>query len=305
MGWEASWLSVRETLSRLIASNPRKIPMRGPKKPINWTKEKSCPVGVKSPKKRRVGFAIPFDSSWMPMPTMEAMITPTIKINAEMIRNRTLLKWSSNSFLNKVKIPCKLSLLEIFHIELFEGIMFFFHAQLFLGQFLNGPDRYQIPLDHDPHPITNPLDLIQAVGGEENGNIPIPAQGVDEVEHPVGSIRVQTNGRFIEEDELRLLDKDLCDPESLPHPFRIGPHLLLILFEEADLFEQLVNLFGRAPIGNMVQTGDEPEILPGIHIIIETNIFRQVSNLLFHAERFACRIESNDSDLPRARLRKA
>src|SRR4030042_6862574 len=254
MGWEASWLSVRETLSRLIASNPRKIPMRGPKKPINWTKEKSCPVEVKSHKKRRVGFAIPFDSSWMPMPTMEAMITPTIKINAEMIRNRTLLKWSSSSFLNRVKIPCKLSLLEIFHIEFFEGIMFFFHAQFFLGQFLNGPDRHQIPFDHDPYSITNPLNLIKEVGGEEDGNILFLAQEVDEVEHPVGSIRVQTNGRFIEEDELRLLDQDLSYPESLPHPFRIGPHLLLILFEEADLFEQLVNLLGRDFIGDAVQT---------------------------------------------------
>src|SRR4030042_1967341 len=174
MGCEASLLSVRETLSRLIESNPRKMPMRGPKKPMNWTKEKSFPVEVKSHKKRRVGFAIPFDSSWMPMPTMEAMITPTITINAEIRRNRTLLKWSSNSFLNRVKIPCKLSLLEILHVELFESIMFFFHAQLFLGQLLNGPNRYQIPFDHDPYPITNPLNLIKKVGGEENGNIPVP-----------------------------------------------------------------------------------------------------------------------------------
>src|SRR4030043_2423864 len=130
MGCDANLLRVRETLSRLIESNPRKMPMRGPKKPMNWTKEKSFPVEVKSHKKRRVGFAAPFDSSWMPMPTMEAMITPTITINAEMRRNRTLLKWSSSSFLNKVKIPRKLSLLEIFHVDFFKGIMFFFHSQL-------------------------------------------------------------------------------------------------------------------------------------------------------------------------------
>src|SRR4030043_1437873 len=157
MGCESSLLNVLETRSRLTESKPRKMPIRGPKKPMNWTKEKSFPVEVKSHKKRRVGFALPLDSSWMPMPTMEAMITPTITTNAEIRRNRTLLKWSSNSFLNKVKIPCKLSLLEIFHVELFEGIMFFFHSQLLLGQFLNGPDRHQIPFDHDPYPITNPL----------------------------------------------------------------------------------------------------------------------------------------------------
>src|SRR4030042_1517432 len=198
MGWEASLLNVRETLSRLIEANPRKMPMRGPKKPMNCTKEKSFPVEVNSHKKRRVGFAAPFDSSWMPMPTIEAMITPTITINAEIRRNRTLLKWSSSSFLNKVKIPRKLSLLEIFHVDFFEGIMFLVHTQRFPGQFLNRPNRHQIPFDHDPHSIINPLNLVQKVGGEKNGNIFLPAQGVDEAENPVGSVGVKDNGRFIE-----------------------------------------------------------------------------------------------------------
>src|SRR4030042_1699842 len=217
MGWEASLLNVRETLSRLIESNPRKMPMRGPKKPMNCTKEKSFPVGVKSPKKRRVGFAAPFDSSWMPMPTIEAMITPTITINAEMRRNRTLLKWSSSSFLNKVKIPRKLSLLEIFHVDFFKRVMFLINAQFLLSKLLNRPDRHQIPFDHDPYPIANPLNLIQKVGGKKDGNILIPAQGVDDVEHPVGSIRVQTDGRFIEKDELRLLDQNLRNAKALSH----------------------------------------------------------------------------------------
>ena len=59
---------------------------------MNWTKEKSFPVEVKSIRKMSVGLAIPLISSWMPMPTMEAMITPTITISAEMRRNRVLLK---------------------------------------------------------------------------------------------------------------------------------------------------------------------------------------------------------------------
>ena len=176
--------------------------------------------------------------------------------------------------------------------------MFFFHSQLLLGQFLNGPDRYQIPFDHDPYSIANPLDLIQKVGGKKNGNIPVPAQGVDEVEHPVGSIRVKPNGRLIKEDELRLFDQDFCDPESLPHPLRIGSHLLLALFEKADLLEQFVNLFARDPIRDSVQTGDEPEILPGIHIVVETDVFWQVPDFLFHAERLTGWIESHNTDLP-------
>src|SRR4030042_3204468 len=117
----------------------------------------------------RVCFAIPFNSSWILMPTMEAIITPTITINAKIRRNRVLLKWSSISFLNMTKIPCNLSLLKIFHIDLFECIMFFLNSQFFLGQFLNGTPCHPLSFDHDSYPITDPLNLIKEVGRAKNG----------------------------------------------------------------------------------------------------------------------------------------
>ncbi len=42
----------------------------------------------------------------MPMPTIDAMMTPIMTISAVMMRNRMLLKWSSISFRYMVKIPC-------------------------------------------------------------------------------------------------------------------------------------------------------------------------------------------------------
>ena len=45
----------------------------------------------------------------MDMPTIEAMMTPTMTISAVMRRNRMLLKWSSISFRYMVKIPCKVT----------------------------------------------------------------------------------------------------------------------------------------------------------------------------------------------------
>src|SRR4030043_2218756 len=116
------------------------------------------------------------------MPTIEAMITPTITINAEIKRNRMLLKWSSISFLKMGKIPVNLGLLKILHIDFFKGIMFLIDAQLLLGQFINGTHGHQIPFDHDPHPIADPLNLIQKVGGKKNRDIFLPAERVDEVE---------------------------------------------------------------------------------------------------------------------------
>ena len=171
------------------------------------------------------GLAIPFNSSRIAIPTMDVMITPTITMRAEMRRNRRLLKWSPISFLNIVKIPYNLGLLKVLHIDLFKRIVFLAQSQLFLRQFLNGTDRHQIPIDHNPHPVTDLLNLIEQMGGKKESDILFPAQGMDEVEHPIRSIGIEADRGLIEEDEFRLLDQYLCDPESLSHSFRIGAHL--------------------------------------------------------------------------------
>src|SRR4030065_2100772 len=105
------------------------------------------------------------------MPTIEAMITPTITINAEIKRNRMLLKWSSISFRNMVKIPCNLGLLKILHIDFFKCVMLFINPQFLFSQFFNRTHGDQFPFDHDPDPIAYPLNLIEKVRGEEKGNI--------------------------------------------------------------------------------------------------------------------------------------
>src|SRR4030042_6330226 len=126
----------------------------------------------------------------MPIPTMEAMITPTITINVEIRRNRVLLKWSSNSFRKMVHIPCNLGLLKILHINLFQCIIFFvIQPQFFLSQFSDRADGHKFSFDHDPDPIAYLLDLIEEMGGQEHGHLSISAQGVNEIEHPIRSVR--------------------------------------------------------------------------------------------------------------------
>ena len=137
-----------------------------------------------------------------------------------------LLKWSSNSFRKMVKIPCNLGLLEILHVDLFKRIsLILFDAQFLLGQFLNGTYRDQFPLDHDSDPFADPLDLIEQVGGEKDGDPPFPAEIMNEIEHPVRSVRVEPDRGLIEKDELGILDQNLGNPQALPHPFRIEARL--------------------------------------------------------------------------------
>src|SRR5512136_2824926 len=122
------------------------MPMRGPKKPKNWAKEKNFPVAVKRSRKRRVGLGNPLTSSLMAIPTMAATITPTMTMRAEIRGNRVLLNWSSISFLKIVRIPCTSDLLKVLHVNLFEGVALSVHTQLAPGQLLNGTHSDQSPL---------------------------------------------------------------------------------------------------------------------------------------------------------------
>jgi len=61
---------VREARSRLMASNPRINPMRGPKKAMNCTSENNAPVDVKSKRNTIEGLANPSSSFRSPVPTM-------------------------------------------------------------------------------------------------------------------------------------------------------------------------------------------------------------------------------------------
>ena len=64
----------------MIASNPRTIPISGPKKAMNWIREKSFPEEVKSIRKTKVGLATSFSSSFSPVPTMKAVTRLTMRI---------------------------------------------------------------------------------------------------------------------------------------------------------------------------------------------------------------------------------
>src|SRR3990172_8591417 len=128
-------------------------------------------------------------------------------ISADMSRNRVLLKWSSISFLKIATMPCNLCLLKYFHINIFKGVILRFNPQ-FLCQFLDGAHCHQISLDHDSNAVNDTLDLSRQMRRKEDRDVLFPAEGSDQIKHPVCSIRVQTDRRLVQEDQLRLLDQD-------------------------------------------------------------------------------------------------
>lgn len=71
-----------------------------------------------------------------------------------------------------------------------------------LTQFGDGAVREDPAPAHDHHPRREPFDLRQVVAGHQHGGGVIDALE-DEIVHPRPGGRVQTRGRFIEDQQLR------------------------------------------------------------------------------------------------------
>jgi len=65
--------------------------------------------------------------------------------------------------------------------------------------------------------------------------------GVNEIEHPIRSVRVKSDRGFIKEDELWFFDQNLRNPQALSHPFRIRPDFLLRLIQKGHQIEGLID----------------------------------------------------------------
>ena len=85
--------------------------------------------------------------------------------------------------------------------------------------------------------VADLLDLVQQVGGEEDG----PAV-VDERAHELAELddagRVEPVGRLVEDQQLRVGQQAAGDAQPLAHPHRVGLHSLVGALGQADAVER-------------------------------------------------------------------
>ncbi len=91
-------------------------------------------------------------------------------------------------------------------------------------------------------------------------------------------------------------------PKTLPHPFRIGAYPLIRLFGQVDLLQKPVDPRPGEDIGDPVEAGNEAKVLPRIHVLVETDVLRQVTDDFLDLQRVARRIVPADPDRPRGRF---
>ncbi len=142
-----------------------------------------------------------------------------------------------------------------------------------------------------------PLHLVEVVGREEHRDLPVPAEGPDELDHPQGPVGVEAQGGLVEEADSGALDEHLRDAQPLVHSPGEGPHLLLGFPGKPHDFEHLFDLSGGIRFGHFVQPGHVPEIFPCGHILIKTDVLGQITGQPLDPEGLPGGIEPADPGL--------
>ncbi len=93
-----------------------------------------------------------------------------------------------------------------------------------------------LPIDHDV--VGDDLDLVQEMGGEQDGAA-LVGEAAEQVTHPSDPGRVQPVGRLIEDQDLRVAEQGGGDAEPLTHPERVVADATVgLALGEADEVEQ-------------------------------------------------------------------
>ena len=83
------------------------------------------------------------------------------------------------------------------------------------------------------------------VRGQQDGAAAVGV-AAQQVTHPADAGGIQTVGRFVEDEDLRVADEGGGDAEALPHPQGVVPHAAVGLgVGEADHLQHLLDAAGR------------------------------------------------------------
>src|SRR5882762_76956 len=141
-------------------------------------------------------------------------------------------------------------------------------------QLVDGPHRLQRTLDQEADPVTDHLGVRQDVGGEEHGPPP-RLQVEDDVAHLPPPDRIEPRHRLVQDDELRIVDQRLGQPDALQHPFRVETELPVAAVGEAHAFEEILD----APASRGRVQPEQPrvkveELLPG-EVVVQVRVLGQ------------------------------
>lgn len=99
---------------------------------------------------------------------------------------------------------------------------------------------------------------------------------------------VESIGRFIEDEQIRVVQHGLCEPQALSHPFGVATHCFVFASFETHEFEEFFFAGGDLRVGHFAKAAVEVQSASTSVVSRKDEVFGEVSN--FASSSFAaCR----------------
>ena len=122
----------------------------------------------------------------------------------------------------------------------------------------------------DQHPVTELLRLWQDMGGQKYRVI--PTQFGDQLPHFADLARVQTGGRLVQDDQLRVVHQSLGDAHPLAEAFGQVADQVVRAVVDGNLAHH--PLHGRSAVLHAPQAGHEMQVVADRHLRVERRALR-------------------------------
>ena len=150
-------------------------------------------------------------------------------------------------------------------------------------QVVGGAAVKEVAFLDNSDPVAEGLELAQDVGGDEDG-FALFAELAQDIHHFDTGSGVQAAGRFIQEEEVRVMDEDSGQAQALLHTAAEVSGQVVALLGEADQLEDFLNFFGPMRALHLIAGAKEIEILDDEHILVDAesigHIADQAANLI-------------------------
>ena len=156
----------------------------------------------------------------------------------------------------------------------------------------------------DPDAIAEALRLLHVVRGVEDGHA-LPAELLDARQDRVPALRVDADGRLVQDEQLRLVEQADADVQPPLHAARelVGP--LAGPLVEADDLEHLADPPLQRVAAHPVQLAEEAQVLGRGQLRVDRELLRDVPDRLLRVRRADVDRASGDVHLPAVTLQEA
>src|SRR3989338_1374463 len=133
----------------------------------------------------------------------------------------------------------------------------------------------------DGDSVCDAISFLHVVRGEEDGYAFFLVEILHVTPQVIARLRIETDGRLVEEEDFGMMEKPACDLEPPLHAAGEVPRDIVFAIEQSDNPQQLLHPFPSQCGGAAAQHSMEFQILPRGHLLIETRILED------DAERFS------------------